>query len=288
MTSERADGPPVPVAKIADDAALAAALAAGAGQVLLALRERADAGDAPHEGAELGKAGDAAAQGWLAGALAAARPDDAILSEEAENDPARLSADRVWIIDPLDGTREFAEIDPDGARRTDFAVHVALWVAGTGLLIGVVALPGRGVVFDSTTMARVADDGSRAVLEGRRPLRIAASRTRPPAVVGRLAARDDVELVPMGSNGVKVVSVVEGTADAYIHAGGQYEWDSAAPVAVAHGAGLVATRIDGSPIVYNKPDPWSPDLVICHPTLVAHVHRLLAEAGPDDAPGASA
>ncbi len=288
MTSERADGPPVPVAAIANDAALAASLAAGAGQVLLALRERADSGDAPHEGAELGKAGDAAAQAWLARALAAARPVDAVLSEEAADDPARLSAARVWIIDPLDGTREFAEIDPDGTRRTDFAVHVALWVAGTGLLIGAVALPGRGVVLDSTMVARVTDDGPRAVLEGRRPLRIAASRTRPPAVVRRLAARDDVELVPMGSNGVKVVSILEGAADAYIHAGGQYEWDSAAPVAVAHGSGLVATRIDGSPIVYNKPDPWSPDLVICHPTLVAHVHRLLAEAGPDDAPGASA
>jgi 3'(2'), 5'-bisphosphate nucleotidase len=288
VTTEHVVGSPVPDAAGTDDTALAAVLAAGAGQVLLALRERADAGSAPHDGAALGAAGDAAAQGWLAAALAAARPADAVLSEEAERDPARLVAERVWIIDPLDGTREFAEIDPDGTRRTDFAVHIALWGAGGGLLAGAVALPGRGLVLDSATVAPVPDDAPRAVLEGRRPLRIAASRTRPPAVVERLAARDDVELVPMGSNGVKVVAVIEGTADAYIHAGGQYEWDSAAPVAVARAAGLVATRLDGSPLVYNKPDPWSPDLVVCHPALVAHVHRLLAEAGPDDAPGASA
>jgi 3'(2'), 5'-bisphosphate nucleotidase len=288
VTGERVDGPPVPDAAITDDTLLAAALAAGAARVLVALRERADTGEAPRDGAELGRAGDAAAQRWLAGALAAVRPDDAVLSEEAECDPARLAAARVWIIDPLDGTREFAEIDPDGTRRTDFAVHVALWLAETGLAAGAIALPGRGVVIDSASVAPVPDDGARAVLDGRRPLRIAASRTRPPAIVGRLATRDDVELVAMGSNGVKVVAVITGIADAYIHAGGQYEWDSAAPVAVAQAAGLAATRLDGSPIAYNKPDPWSPDLVVCHPALVAHVHRLLAEAGAHDAPGAPA
>ncbi|HYO41960.1 MAG TPA: inositol monophosphatase family protein [Candidatus Limnocylindrales bacterium] len=288
MTSERVDGPPVPDRAITDDAALAVALAAGAAQVLVALRERADAGEAPRAGTELGKAGDAAAQRWLADALAATRPYDAVLSEEAEGDASRLGAARVWIIDPLDGTREFGEIDPDGTRRTDFAVHVALWASGAGLVAGAVALPGRGIVLDSAGVLPVSDADARAVLEGRRPLRIAASRTRPPAIVGRLAERADVDLVPMGSNGVKVVAVVEGRADAYIHAGGQYEWDSAAPVAVARAAGLIATRLDGSALAYNKPDPWSPDLVVCHPALVAHVHRLLAEAGPDDAPGASA
>ena len=285
VTSERANGSLAPVASGTDDTRLAATLAAGAGDVLVALRARADAGDAPHDGTALGKAGDAAAQAWLARALAEARPADAVLSEEAEGDPSRLAAERVWIIDPLDGTREYAEIDPDGTRRTDFAVHVALWRAGD-LAAGAVALPGRGLVLDSGTVGPAADAGARAVLAGERRLRIAASRTRPPAVVGRLAARDDVELVPMGSNGVKVIAVVQGTVDAYIHAGGQYEWDSAAPVAVARAAGLVASRLDGSPIVYNKPDPWSPDLLVCHPALVAHVRRLLAEAGPDDAPGA--
>ena len=285
MTDERAHASGVPAPDLDDDGRLATTLATGAGHVLVGLRERAGTDDLPLDGKGLGAAGDAAAQAWLAEALAASRPADAVLSEEAKDDPARLAAARVWIIDPLDGTREFAEIDPDGTRRTDFAVHVALWTAGLGLTVGAVALPGRDVTFSSCTVPRVADAAAQEVLAGSRPLRIAASRTRPPAVVGRLAERDDVELVPMGSNGVKVIAVVEGVVDAYIHAGGQYEWDSAAPVAVAHAAGLIATRLDGSPIEYNKPDPWSPDLVVCHPALVAHVRRLLAEAGPDDAPG---
>jgi 3'(2'), 5'-bisphosphate nucleotidase len=286
VTSERGDATPSPATDLGDDARLAAALADGAARVLLALRERAGTGDVPIDGKGLGAAGDAAAQAWLAAALAEHRPADAVLSEEARDDPARLAAGRVWIIDPLDGTREYAEIDPDGTRRTDFAVHVALWERARGLIAGAVALPGRSQVFDSATVRPIADAGARAVLAGERPLRIAASRTRPPAVVGRLATRDDVELATMGSNGVKVIAVVEGTVDAYVHAGGQYEWDSAAPVAVAHAAGLAATRLDGSPIEYNKPDPWSPDLLVCHPSLVALVHRLLAAAGPDDAPGA--
>jgi 3'(2'), 5'-bisphosphate nucleotidase len=272
----------------ADDASLAAALAAGAGRVLMALRGRAGTADVPFDGKPLGAAGDAASQAWLAAALAEHRPDDAVLSEEAEGGDARLTADRVWIIDPLDGTREYAEVEPGGSRRTDFAVHVALWMAGRGLVAGAVALPARDLVLDSATVAPVDDAAARAVVAGSRPLRVAASRTRPPAVVGRLAARGSVELVPMGSNGVKVIAVIEGTVDAYVHAGGQYEWDSAAPVVVARAAGLVATRLDGSPLEYNQPDPWSPDLVVCHPALVAHVRRLLAEAGPDDAPGAPA
>jgi 3'(2'), 5'-bisphosphate nucleotidase len=286
VTGERVDAPGSQATDLGDDARLAAYLADGAGLVLMTLRGRAGSGDLPIDGKGLGAAGDAAAQAWVAVALAENRPGDAVLSEEAKDDPARLEAGRVWIIDPLDGTREFAEIDPAGTRRTDFAVHVALWERGRGLVAGAVALPGRGQVFDSATVAIVSDAGARDVLAGTRPLRIAASRTRPPAVVGRLAARDDVELVPMGSNGVKVIAVVEGTVDAYLHAGGQYEWDSAAPVAVAHAAGLAATRLNGSPIEYNKPDPWSPDLLVCHPSLVAHVHRLLAEAGPDELPGA--
>jgi len=287
VTSAGVGAPVVPVEDRGDDPSLAAALAEGAGRVLLALRDRAGTGGVPLEGKLLGAAGDAAAQAWLAEALAEHRPADAILSEEAKDDPARLDAGRVWIVDPLDGTREFAEIDPDGTRRTDFAVHVALWVRGE-LAAGAVALPGRALVFSSATVARVGDEGVNEVLAGTRPLRVAASRTRPPAAVLRMAERPDVELVPLGSNGVKVIAVVEGTADVYLHAGGQYEWDSAAPVAVAHAAGLAATRLDGSAIEYNKPDPWSPDLVVCHPALVAHVRRLLADAGPDDAPGAPA
>ena len=279
---------PAPAPARPEDAALAARLAAGAGGVLMALRDLAGTDGVPFDGKALGAAGDAASQAWLAAALAEHRPGDAVLSEEAEHDPARLAADRVWIIDPLDGTREFAEVEADGTRRTDFAVHVALWEAGAGLVAGAVALPARELVLDSASVTPVGHDAARAVLAGTRPLRLAASRTRPPAIVGRLAARANVELVPMGSNGVKVMAVIEGTVDAYVHAGGQFEWDSAAPVAVARAAGLVATRLDGSPLAYNQPDPWSPDLVVCHPALVAHVRRLLADAGPDDAPGAPA
>ena len=280
------DGPLGPQAARSDDARLAAALATGAGELLLALRARADAGDAPRDGAALGRAGDLASQAWLAAALAEHRPDDAVLSEEAESDPARLDAGRVWIIDPLDGTREFSEVDPDGGRRTDFAVHVALWVAGRGLVAGAVTLPARGLAYDSATVDPVSHDAARDILTGTRPLRIAVSRTRPPAAVAHLGVRADVQLVPMGSTGVKVMAVVDGSVDAYVHAGGQYEWDSAAPVAVAHAAGLHATCLDGSPLAYNRPDPWSPDLLVCHPALVAHLRRLLAQGGSDDAAGA--
>jgi 3'(2'), 5'-bisphosphate nucleotidase len=273
-----------------DDVSLAAALAAGAGDVLLGLRLQADAdrpdGVAVEAGAtELRKAGDAAAQAWLAAALAGARPDDAILSEEAADDPRRLTASRVWIIDPLDGTREFGEHRDDGAWRDDFAVHVALWRREGGLAEGAVALPACDVLYSSGRPVTPDADASRAVLEGARRLRITVSRSRPPEVAARLAERDDVELVPMGSTGVKVARVLDGTVDAYVHAGGQHEWDSAAPVAVALAAGFVATRLDGSPLVYNQPTPWSPDLVVCHPRLAAHLRTLLGWAGvePNDA-----
>jgi 3'(2'), 5'-bisphosphate nucleotidase len=269
-----------------DDVRLAAALAAGAGDVLLGLRLQADAdrpdGEAVDTGAtELRKAGDAAAQSWLADNLAAARPEDAVLSEEAADDPRRLTAARVWIIDPLDGTREFGEHRDDGRWRDDFAVHVALWRRDAGLAGGAVALPGCDVVYSSGQRVIADPDAAAAVLARSRPLRIAVSRSRPPVVATRLAERDDVELVPMGSTGVKVARVLDGTVDAYVHAGGQHEWDSAAPVAVARASGFVATRLDGSPLVYNQPVPWSPDLVVCHPGLTRLVRTMLAAAGVD-------
>jgi 3'(2'), 5'-bisphosphate nucleotidase len=269
----------VPAGVRAADARLAATLAAGAGIVLMDLRAQAATGrgDVPLDGPGLGRAGDTAAQAWLAEALADARPDDAVLSEEAERDERRLAADRVWIVDPLDGTREFAELTPDGARRTDFAVHVALWTRGHGLTAGAVALPARGRVLDTVTVG-LASTISASAGPGRGRLRIAVSRTRPPAFVRRLADRDVVELVELGSVGVKVVAVVDGQADAYVHAGGQYEWDSAAPVAVALAAGLVATRLDGSPLAYNRPDPWQPDLLVCHPAVEARLRALLVSA----------
>lgn len=282
--------PPPPDASH-DDASLAVALARAAGRVLLDLRD--DAARTGLAGRALRDAGDAAAQAWLAAALGHARPGDAVLSEEAADDPARLLADRVWIVDPLDGTREFAERTPDGGWRDDFAVHVALWERGAGLSAGAVALPARGVVHGTVGAGpqQPADDVDHVdhvddVLAGRRPLRLAASRSRPPAFVTALAARGDVELVPMGSAGVKVAAVVEGTVDAYVHAGGQYEWDSAAPVAVASAAGLVCTRLDGSPLEYNRPDPWLPDLFVCHPALAPHLRAALSQTGPRSKEGA--
>jgi 3'(2'), 5'-bisphosphate nucleotidase len=188
----------------------------------------------------------------------------------------------VWIIDPLDGTREFAERHADGPLvgqwRDDFAVHIALWVRGAGFAAGAVALPARGQVL-TTADAPAPEHDSTAVLSGSRPLRIAASRSRPPAFVAALAERGDVELVPMGSAGVKVMAVADGTVDAYVHGGGQYEWDSAAPVAVARSRGLVCTRLDGSELEYNRESPWLPDLFVCPPALAAHVRALLDTVG---------
>jgi 3'(2'), 5'-bisphosphate nucleotidase len=237
---------------------LAALLAAEAGEALLAVRQHPVA--APTELRDLG---DRTAQELLARRLAETRPDDAVLSEEAADDPRRLSASRVWIIDPLDGTREFSE-----PPRDDWAVHVALWSEG-GLVAGAVAIPSRGVVHRS-------DRPTPVPRRPPGPVRLAVSRSRPPAFVVTLAERLGAELVAMGSAGVKAMSVVDGTADAYVHAGGQYEWDSAAPVAVARAHGLITNRIDGSPLVYNSPDPYLPDLVVVRPELETEVMEALA------------
>ncbi|GEA79824.1 3'(2'),5'-bisphosphate nucleotidase CysQ [Cellulomonas uda] len=256
------------------DHELAAALAQGAGRVLLAERDQGDTTD-------LRARGDAAAQAYLARELTRARPHDAVLSEEAADDGARLSADRVWVVDPLDGTREYAERHDDGSWRDDWAVHVALWQRGRGLVAGAVALPGRGTVL--RTDARVERPARRPG-----PLRLAVSRSRPPALVDALATLADVELVPMGSAGVKVASVVTGRTDAYVHAGGQYEWDSAAPVAVATAAGLHCSRVDGAALEYNRRSPWLPDLLVCEPEradeLLGLVARAQALVAPDAPP----
>jgi 3'(2'), 5'-bisphosphate nucleotidase len=230
-----------------NDHEVAARLATEAGQLLLAVREElADA-----TAAERKAAGDKRSHDYLTEALARARPDDAVLSEEGVDDPVRLSAQRVWIVDPLDGTREFSELG-----REDWAVHVALWQAGA-LVAGAVALPAQGVTLATP-------DPAPPPAHSGEP-RIVVSRTRPPAVA--LQVRDQLNgtLVEMGSAGAKVAAVIQGLADIYVHAGGQYEWDSAAPVAVARAAGLHTSRIDGSPLEYNRADPLLPDLVVCRP-----------------------
>jgi 3'(2'), 5'-bisphosphate nucleotidase len=246
------------------DASLAADLARGAGELLLALRGEGLAGRA------LGAAGDRRANRYLLDELAAARPGDLVLSEEAADDRRRLAADRVWIVDPLDGTREYAERSGDG-WRDDFAVHVALWQRGAGLVAGAVALPARGPVVATEPPPVVPDraDGG--------PLRLAVSRTRPPELVHRLGGVIETELVAMGSAGVKAMAVVTGEVDAYVHAGGQYEWDSAAPVAVAAAAGLHTSRVDGSELVYNNSNPWLPDLVVCRKHDASRLLAVLAQ-----------
>ena len=284
--------PMLPQASTGDDA-LARALASGAAETLLALRAAVDEAGGSFDTKDLRAAGDAAAQAWLAAALTAARPADAVLSEEAAEDSRRRTADRVWIIDPLDGTREFAERYADGSSagqwRDDFAVHVALWERGTGLIAGAVALPARAQVLttvDAGVPGTSWDARTAAVRSGERPLRIAASRSRPPEFVAALAERDDVELVPMGSVGVKTMAVADGSVDAYVHSGGQYEWDSAAPVVVARSRGLVCTRLDGSELEYNRESPWLPDLFVCPPTLAQHLRELLGTVGVVSAVGA--
>ena len=244
-----------------DDDRLAAELADQAGTLLLKLR--AEGGDP----SRLRKAGDRLSHELLMAELAARRPEDAVLSEEGRDDLARLSAERVWIVDPLDGTREFGE-----PGRIDWAVHVALWERDE-LTAGAVALPARGQV-----LSTVAPPSAPARQQAG-TLRITVSRTRPPAFLELLSEQMDVELVPMGSAGAKAAAVMLGEADAYVHAGGQYEWDSAAPAAVALSAGLHASRLDGSALRYNQPDPVLPDILICPVVIAESLLEAIGVAG---------
>ena len=255
-----------PAAAATDDHVFAAWAATVAGERLLEVRAEG------LEGRELKDAGDRAAHELLMRLIAEHRPDDAILSEEGKDDKARLVADRVWIVDPLDGTREFSE-----PPRDDWAVHVALWSGssdGGDLTAGAVAQPVLGETFN-TGQPPVVPERTSA-----RP-RIAVSRTRPPAFVQALAEELDAELVPMGSAGVKVISVTRDVSDAYVHAGGQYEWDSAAPVAVARAAGLFTSRVDGSPLVYNQDNVSLPDLIVCRPELAEQIVDFVRRHGTD-------
>lgn len=251
-----------PAAAATDDHVLATWLATVAGERLLEVRGEG------LEGKELKDAGDRAAHELLMDLLAKHRPGDAVLSEEGKDDKARLEASRVWIVDPLDGTREFSE-----PPRDDWAVHVALWVDGA-LAAGAVAQPALGETFNTGQVPVVPPRTSE------RP-RIAVSRSRPPAFVNALAEELDAELVPMGSAGVKMMSVVRDVTDAYVHAGGQYEWDSAAPVAVAAAAGLFTSRVDGTPLLYNQEDVYLPDLIVCRPELAERIVEFVKRHGTD-------
>ncbi|AOL93208.1 3'(2'),5'-bisphosphate nucleotidase CysQ [Porphyrobacter sp. LM 6] len=238
------------------DAALAAQLAEHAGVLLMAVRA-----SGMFDGKALGKAGDATANQFLCHAIRHLRPDDGLLSEEEKDNPARLAKGRVWIVDPVDGTREYGE------ERSDWAVHVALAIDGVAT-VGAVALPGLdgGVVLRSDAPQPLPAAASRP--------RFLVSRTRPAHEAQAVADALGGELVPMGSAGAKAMAVVRGEAEIYLHSGGQYEWDSCAPVAVAQAYGLHCSRIDGSPLVYNQADTYMPDLLICRPEWA---ERVLAE-----------
>jgi 3'(2'), 5'-bisphosphate nucleotidase len=241
------------VAATAEDHRLAYRLAERVGEVLVDLRARLVAERA--EQRRFRVEGDRAGHEELMRGLAEAVPGDAVLSEEGKDDPARLESPRTWIVDPLDGTREFSE-----PPRSDWAIHVALVIDGE-TSAGAVSLPGQGLVFGTDPPAPIAprlSDG---------PPRIVVSRTRPPPAASTIARALGGELVAMGSAGAKAMAVVLGHADVYAHSGGQYEWDNCAPVAVAAAAGLHVSRIDGSPLVYNNPSVYLPDFLICRPEL---------------------
>jgi 3'(2'), 5'-bisphosphate nucleotidase len=252
-------------ARSVNDHDAAARYARGAAELLLALREGRPGSVPPGlESWTPGARADHLANEHLLQHLHAEHPTDAVLSEESDDDARRLDADRVWIVDPLDGTREFAV-----PGRTDWAVHVALWERGHGVRAAAVALPAEGAVFSTATVTPPPPRPGG-------PIRVVASRTRAPLAAHRVAAALAAELVPLGSAGAKAMAVVRGDADAYVHAGGQYEWDSAAPSAVALAAGLHASRLDGSALDYNQPVPWLPDLVICRPELAGAVLQAIA------------
>lgn len=233
------------------DADLAAQLAETAGRILIAVRAAG-----VFAGAALGKAGDQTANQFLVDAILAARPDDGLLSEERKCDGVRLAKSRVWIIDPVDGTREYGE------ARADWAVHVGLAVDGVPT-VGAVALPDAGVVLRS--------DRPGPLPPMRERPRMVVSRTRPATEAVAVAERIGAELIPMGSAGAKAMAVVRGEAEIYLHSGGQYEWDSMAPVAVALAHGLHCSRVDGSVLIYNREDVYMPDVLICRPEWTAAV-----------------
>ncbi|MCZ4499949.1 MAG: cysQ [Marmoricola sp.] len=249
-----------------NDHLFAAWTATVAGTLLLQVRESG------LEGKALKDAGDMASHELLMGLFATYKPEDAVLSEEEHRGTVgarnRLETPRVWIIDPVDGTREYSE-----PPRDDWAVHVALWQEGA-LVAGAVAQPG---------ISRTFHTGQPPVVPARTSpkVRLAVSRTRPPKFVEALAAEIDAELVPMGSAGAKAISVARDVTDAYVHAGGQYEWDSAAPVAVARAAGLFTSRVDGTELVYNQPEVRLPDLIVCRPELAETILAFIREHGTD-------
>lgn len=262
MSTDQTIGEPLPTPSSETDVELATRLAREAGHHLLELRE-----SMWHDGAhswDVMDHGDATSHGFIAHELRLHRPDDAVLDEEGKEDPRRFHSDRVWIIDPLDGTREFGE-----PGRHDWAVHVALWDRDH-FAAGAVALPAVDLVLSTDPAPDLPS------VDRPRP-RLITSRTRAPYAAVIVANALGCDAVRLGSAGAKAMAVVLGEADIYLHDGGMYQWDSAAPAAVAQAAGLHVSRIDGSPIVYNARDPWLPDVLICRPEYADKVLAALWE-----------
>ena len=252
----------------AGDDALAAGIARRAGELLLDLRSGWRwSGAEPDR--ELGRRGDRESNELILAELARCRADDRVLSEESADDPARLEAGRVWIVDPLDGTREYSL-----AGRDDWAVHVALWQEGRGITAAAVSQPALGETYVTATPGT----GGQGPREPERVMLV--SDSRPPAFAPDVAAEVGLEVMPMGSAGAKAMAVLRGEACAYLHAGGQWEWDSAAPVGVVVAAGLHASRLDGSPLLYNQAHPYLPDLLICHEEFADPLLSALSEVQP--------
>lgn len=239
------------------DAELAAHLAHIAGRLLLEVRD-----SGLITGKALGDAGDKTANQFLVAALRQQRPDDGLLSEEEKDSPERLNKSRVWIVDPVDGTREYGE------ARTDWAVHVGLAIDGKPE-IGAVGLPGLGIILRTDKPAPLPEAAAKP--------RMVVSRTRPAKEAVAVAEEIGAELVPMGSAGAKAMAIVRGEAEIYLHTGGQYEWDSCAPAAVAAAHGLHVSRVDGSPLVYNQQDVYMPDLLICRPDWADRVLQIVGQ-----------
>ncbi|MEZ5340171.1 MAG: 3'(2'),5'-bisphosphate nucleotidase CysQ [Acidimicrobiales bacterium] len=243
------------------DHQLAVDIATETGKILVEVRARLVLDGISH--LELKDAGDAAAHDYIVRRLAAERPDDAVLSEEGADNRERLSAKRIWIVDPLDGTREFAE-----PPRSDWAVHIAL-VANGEPIAGAVALPAADITLGTAQPPILPAPSAEAP-------RVIVSRTRRPPAAQMLATELNAKYIELGSAGAKAMAVVLGEADIYAHSGGQYEWDNCAPTAVALAAGLHCSRLDGSPLLYNNPDPYLPDLLICRPEWADKCLEILA------------
>ena len=255
------------------DRAVRAAVDAAA--LLMEIRSGSHSGGYTTDADALRKSGDLRAHDSILRSLKSAFPEDVILSEEGQDPLERIGADRVWIVDPLDGTREFGERVGTDGWRDDFAIHIARWERSHGLTFGTVVLPARGETYRSDRPIQLPP-------AGRGSIRVAVSRTRPPRRLQQLEATGGITLVPMGSAGYKVTAVLRGEVDAYVHDGGQFQWDSAAPVAVAAAAGCVTSRLDGSALTYNEVDLSIPDLFIAHPEVAARLRGLL-DAEPDPA-----